>query len=151
MREFDPSGFKHLCRRHGSMTRRRFLGGGVALGAAVVGSGLVDPRSAFADGLGRGGRAGQATPRPIPNGFTINNTTFHVFGPADDLTPQSPELATVNDFKGFEGAAFVQGTGTGTNPDGSTEPLLFDCDMRFQKGVYVGTDNRVHEGTFGFV
>jgi hypothetical protein len=45
----------------------------------------------------------------------------------------------------------VQGTGTGTNPDGSTETLLYDTDVRFMKGVYVGQDGAVHKGTFGFI
>ena len=49
------------------------------------------------------------------------------------------------------GVAQVQGTGTQTNPDGSTETLLYDTDMRFMKGVYLGKDGRIHKGTFGFV
>jgi hypothetical protein len=27
----------------------------------------------------------------------------------------------------------------------------FDCDMRFMQGAYVGLDNRVHNGSFGFI
>ena len=45
----------------------------------------------------------------------------------------------------------MQGTGTATNPDGTTETLLFDTDMRFMSGVYVGQDGAVHKGAFGFV
>ena len=45
--------------------------------------------------------------------------------------------------------AQVQGTGTGTNADGSTETLLYDTDMRFMKGVYVGKDGAVHKGRSG--
>jgi hypothetical protein len=71
---------------------------------------------------------------------------FHVtsFGPGVDP-------ATITDFNGSVGVADVQGTGTATNPDGSTETLLFDTDMRFMRGAYVGQDGRVHKGTFGFV
>ena len=29
--------------------------------------------------------------------------------------------------------------------------LLFDTDMRFMQGIYVGQDGAVHRGTFGFV
>ena len=47
--------------------------------------------------------------------------------------------------------ADVQGTGTARNPDGSVETLLFDTDMRFMKGTYVGLDGAVHHATFGFV
>jgi len=71
---------------------------------------------------------------------------FHVtfFGPGVD--PSS-----IGDFNGFVGVADVQGTGTATNPDGSTETLLFDTDMRFMKGTYVGLDGRVRKGSFGFI
>jgi hypothetical protein len=37
------------------------------------------------------------------------------------------------------------------NPDGSVETLLFDTDMRFMQGTYVGLDGAVHHATFGFV
>jgi hypothetical protein len=47
--------------------------------------------------------------------------------------------------------ADVQGTGTAVNPDGSTETLLFNTDMRFMTGVYIGADGATHKGTFGFV
>jgi hypothetical protein len=59
--------------------------------------------------------------------------------------------SSITDFKGFVGVADVQGTGTGRNPDGSVETLLFDTDMRFMQGTYVGLDGRVHQATFGFV
>ena len=61
------------------------------------------------------------------------------------------EPASITDFHGFVGVADVQGTGTATYPDGSTETLLFDTDMRFMKGSYIAKDRRVHRGTFGFV
>jgi hypothetical protein len=44
---------------------------------------------------------------------------------------QLPAVASsIADFNGFIGVADVQGNGTATNPDGSTETLLFDTDMR---------------------
>jgi hypothetical protein len=103
-------------------------------------AGLLRPARAIA------AKRVNATPNPIPGGITIGTLQFHVlpFGPG--LEP-----ATINDFNGFVGVADVQGTGTATNPDGSTETLLFDTDMRFMKGVYVGQDGAVHKGTFGFV
>jgi hypothetical protein len=51
------------------------------------------------------------------------------------------------DFNGFIGAADVRGTAT----DGSGNPYLFDTDMRFMDGEYVGTDGKHYQGTFGFV
>jgi hypothetical protein len=86
------------------------------------------------------------SPRPTINTQTLNGVAFDVtfFGPGVD--PSS-----IWDFSGQVGVADVQGTGTATNPDGSKETLLFDTDMRFMSGVYVGQDGRVHKGTFGFV
>jgi hypothetical protein len=85
-------------------------------------------------------------PKPTANVMSLNGLDFHVtfFGPGVD--PSS-----IGDFNGFVGVAQVQGTGTGTTADGSTEPLLFDTDMRFMQGVYIGQDERVHQGTFGFI
>jgi hypothetical protein len=87
-----------------------------------------------------------ADPKPTAQTVTLGGVTFHLsfFGPRVD--PSS-----IGDFNGFVGVADVQGTGTATNPDGSTENLLFDTDMRFMSGVYVGQDGAVHKGTFGFV
>jgi hypothetical protein len=59
--------------------------------------------------------------------------------------------SSIADFNGFVGVADVQGTGTATNPDGSTETLLYDTDMRFMSGTYVGKDGHTYRGSFGFV
>jgi hypothetical protein len=122
-----------------ALSRRRFLGGAGALGAALG-------ATALAPGTALAGKKSDPTPSPIPGGFTIEGTTFHVFGFDIGLEP-----STITDFNGFIGICDVQGTGTATNPDGSTETLLFDTDMRFMQGVYMGADDRVHQGTFGFV
>jgi hypothetical protein len=91
-------------------------------------------------------KAASAAPKPTTSVVSLNGVDFHVtfFGPGID--PSS-----ITDFNGAVGVADVQGTGTGTNPDGTTETLLFDTDMRFMSGVYVGADGQVHKGTFGFV
>jgi hypothetical protein len=111
---------------------------------AVLGASLLTPEMVMA------GKRRNAAPRPTPNTFTIPppapQIAFHFtgFGPGTD--PSS-----ITDFKGAVGVADVQGSGTGTNPDGSTETLLFDTDMRFMSGVYVGVDGEVHKGAFVFV
>jgi hypothetical protein len=104
-------------------------------------SGLLSPTLAIAD-------SGGAAPKPLTYGFqpAPGAPTFRF----SDLKPDS-ELSTITDFKGKVGAADVQGTGTATNPDGTTESLLFDSDMRFMKGVYVGVDGHLHRGTFALV
>jgi hypothetical protein len=127
--------------RH-TLSRRAFVGGAAAAATgASLGSGLLWPAAASAKPLWSG-----AAPRPTTATTTINGVTFHFtsFGPGVD--PSS-----ITDFKGFVGVADVRGTGTAKNPDGSVETLLFDTDMRFMQGVYVGQDGNVHRGTFGFV
>jgi hypothetical protein len=123
--------------RH-ALSRRAFIGSMGATGAAV-GVGLLS-RTALAT------KPSNAAPKPTANTITVGGKTFHLtlFGPGID--PSS-----INDFNGFVGVADVQGTGTATNPDGSTETLLFDTDMRFMSGVYVGVDGAVHKGAFAFV
>jgi len=124
--------------RHG-LNRRAFLGGAL-VGGAVLGSTAFSPAASL--------RPSQrnATPKPTTNTFNLNGIDFHVTGFGPGMDP-----SVITDFNGFVGVADVQGTGTATNPDGSTETLLFDTDMRFMSGNYVGQDGAVHKGVFGFV
>jgi hypothetical protein len=123
-----------------ALSRRGFINGAGVAAAALAGASVLSPTRMLA------AKPVNAAPKPIPNGMTLGGQLFHVyfFGPGK-------EPATITDFNGFVGVAEVQGTGTATNHDGSTETLLFDTDMRFMKGVYVGQDGAVHKGTFGFV
>lgn len=107
---------------------------GAAAGAALL------PASVLA------AKPSNAAPRPTANTTVVGGTTFHLtfFGPGID--PSS-----IGDFSGFVGVADVQGTGKATHPDGSSETLLFDTDMRFMSGAYVGMDGAVHKGAFGFI
>ena len=131
---------RHEHSGRGAFSRRGFLNGAGVAAAAMAGAAVASPTRMLA------AKPVDATPKPIPNGFVVGPQQFHVyiFGPGQ-------EPSTIGDFNGFVGVADVQGTGTATNPDGSTETLLFDTDMRFMKGVYVGQDGAVHKGTFGFV
>ena len=127
--------------RHGP-SRRAFIGGAAAAAAgASLGSVLVWPAAASA------GSFSVAPPRPTPATTTVNGVAFHFVDPFH----AGVDPSSITDFKGLVGVADVQGTGTGRNPDGSTETLLFDTDMRFMQGTYVGLDGAVHEATFGFV
>jgi hypothetical protein len=120
------------------LSRRAFLGSMAGAAGAAVGTGLL-PGTALA-------KQSNPAPRPTKNTVMLNGVTFSVtfFGPGID--PSS-----IWDFNGVVGVADVQGTGTATNPNGSKETLLFDTDMRFMSGAYVGMDGHVHKGTFGFV
>jgi hypothetical protein len=126
--------------RHG-FSRRAFIGGTAAAAAgASLGSGLLWPAAASA------GSFSVPPPKPTTATFTVNGVTFHNVFPGPGVDPSS-----ITDFKGFVGFADVQGTGTARNPDGSTETLLFDTDMRFMQGTYAGLDGAVHQAAFGFV
>jgi hypothetical protein len=132
----SAAGSHHI---HHALSRRTFIGTMAGAAGAALGAGLF-PVTALAR------TKGSAAPRPTATITNVGGIDFHVtfFGPGID--PSS-----IGDFNGAVGVADVQGTGTATNPDGSTETLLFDTDMRFMSGVYVGQDGAVHKGTFGFV
>ena len=119
------------------LSRRRFMRTAAGATGVVLASGLWMPGRALAD---------NPAPKPIPGGFEAFGKFFHV-------DPSSPgpgaENSTIFDFHGSIGAAEVQGTGTGTNTNnGTTSSLLFDTDMRFMQGVYIGIDGERHTGTF---
>ena len=120
------------------LSRRTFLGSVAGVAGAALGTGLL-PAGVLA-------KTGGADPKPTSNVISLGGVDFHLtfFGPGMDPS-------VIGDFNGFIGVADVQGTGTATSADGSTETLLFDTDMRSMSGVYVGQDGAVHKGTFGFV
>ena len=120
-------GHAHFWER--AFSRRQVLTTAAAGTAVALGTGLFSPEVVSA-------RGAFVAPRPIPETI-FPNAPFHV------LDPGGEEPSTITDFNGFVGATELQGTGT----DG----LLFDVDMRFMQGAYVGVDGKVHHDTFGFV
>jgi hypothetical protein len=79
-----------------------------------------------------------------------------VFGPAFPTDPSDPadaEPSTITDFNGFVGLAYLSGEVWRTNrATGQVRRLPFVAsDMRFMKGVYRGTDGRLHRGSFAFI
>jgi hypothetical protein len=106
---------------------------------AALGAGLL-PGAALA------ANPANSAPKPTANTVTLGGKTFSVTFFDIGVDPSS-----IWDFNGFVGVADVQGTGTATNPDGSTETLLFDTDLRFMSGVYVGVDGAVHKGSFALI
>ena len=147
--EFDslrlpvPTQMVHAGHRHERhrLSRRAFMGAAAGVTGTALGAGLLGPAVAAA-----APPSSSAAPKPTTNVVSLGGVDFHLtfFGPGVD--PSS-----LTDFNGFVGVADVQGTGTATNPDGSVETLLFDTDVRFMSGVYVGQDGAVHKGTLGFV
>ena len=152
------AGLAPPARRHqhvwpASLSRRRFLAvaAGSATAGAAFGAGLLRPGGAAAEELA-------ATPRPIPGGSpgiaAAFGTLFHVYAPGSPgLDADDAEPATITDFHGAVGLAYVSGMVTRTNKQtGEVRQLPFvDSDMRFMTGVFRGADGRRHEGTFGFI
>jgi len=110
--------------------------------SAVLSSGLWMPGLALAQDDG-------AAPKPVPEGFTAFGKFFHT----DPAAPgPAAENSAIFDFQGFIGVAALGGTGMGIDTStGKQHPLLFDVDMRFMQGVYVGVDGQQHTSTFGFI
>ena len=121
------------------MSRRQFMRTAAGATGAVLASGLWLPGLALADSV---------APKPVPEGFKAFGKFFHV----DPSSPGSGvENSTIFDFQGFIGAADVQGMGTAVDSSGQKHRLLFDVDMRFMQGNYIGEDGQQHSGTFGFI
>jgi len=137
VRRTASGGHSHFWRRAAAVSRRNFLQAGATLAA-----GLAVPHGLRAS-------PEVALPNPIPGGLDLlgNGQIFHVFLPGT-----SPELATITDFNGTVGATDVLGswTGEGVTPPPDTQ-LVFDADIRFMSGEYIGRDARHHQGTFAFV
>lgn len=118
-------------------SRRSFL-----QGSATLAAGLAIPSILRAS-------PEVALPNPIPGGLDLlgNGHIFHVYLPGT-----APELSTITDFNGVLGATEILGSWTGGDavPTADT-PLVFDADVRFMAGEYIGRDGRHHQGNFAFV
>ena len=129
-------------------SRRFFLRTSAAamVAGTVVGTGIGAPALAKTKK--------PADPLPIPGGSPVLGGAFHVYGPgAPGLDPPDSEPATITDFRGFVGLAYISGTVVRTQRstgDTATLPFLFS-DMRFMQGIYRGADGKARQGTFGFI
>ncbi|HZD55233.1 MAG TPA: hypothetical protein VE136_00810 [Anaerolineales bacterium] len=148
---------QHMVRRHGAsphslgtaLTRRDFLKL-VGLNTLAFGAALAFKGRAFAHGSG---------PRPIPGGiqpFGPGTTIYHVllpgYPPAGSPDPAENDPSVITDFNGHVGMAFVQGTGTRTDrTSGQTTRNVFEVDLRFMQGAYIGEDGNRHLGTFALI
>jgi hypothetical protein len=135
-----------------ALSRDRFLktaalATGAVAGAELWRSSLAHAAAAPNPTTAALARLGAAAPKPIPGGFNPGvpggPSIIHVNIPDTPLNDQ----ITITDFAGEMGVAHLQGNGT----DGSGNRLTFDADMRFMRGVYIGTDGNRHVATFGFV
>jgi hypothetical protein len=117
------------------LSRRQFMSAAALATGATLTAGVWMPALATPS----------ADPRPIPGGiqpFGPGTEIFHLFLPESGSEPSS-----ITDFKGNVGICNIQGTGR--SADG--RPWLYDTDLRFMQGTFVGKDDRKHTGTFGLV
>jgi len=125
------------------VSRRRFIRTGLgtlAIGA-VAGRQLLRPATAYAAG---------SDPIPVPG--SPNLAPFHVWAPLA-VDPIDAEPATITNFNGVVGIAYLSGNVTRTNHKTKAVDVFpfVDADMRFMQGVYRGVDGKPRQGTFGFV
>ena len=128
-----PRRHSHFWQR--AQSRRNFLQ------TAALGAGVGLAHKAY------GVPSRSAAPRPIPGGiqpFGPGTELFHVFPIAPGF-----ELSSITDFNGVVGGAQVDGIWSGGGVSGSS--LVFDTDMRFMSGEYVGQDGKHYNGAFVFV
>ncbi len=127
--------FTELGHEHGhAHSRRRFLAGAAGLTGAALGTSILSPVSALAK------TQGDPTPKPIPGGLTFGGVTFP--------SSRSPPIRSRRRSRTSTASSVfcdVQGTGTARNPDGTTERLPFDTDMRFVQGDYVAADGHMRQ------
>ena len=119
-----------------ALTRRDVLTGGLGAAGLLATSGVWSPvlgHKAFSD------------PKPIP-GVIFPGTPFHIEFPV-----LGNEVSAISDFNGFVGAAEIQGAGDAWEAGAQTSHrLVFDVDMRFMTGEFIGVDGRQQHGTFAF-
>jgi hypothetical protein len=123
------------------ISRRQVLGAAAGL---VVGAGL----SPSARALG-GNPHVDASPLPIPGGVSPFGIFIHHFTVIANSTPLSAlsDPSHITDFNGFVGHTRIRGTGSSPG----FGPLTFQADMGFTDGVYVATDGKHYQATFGFI
>jgi hypothetical protein len=145
----DADGSTAVPQFRSPVSRRQFaraVAGTAAAGAALA-SGAQMPESAHSRWT--------FAPVPIPGGTPGLNGYYHIFGPSPAAggDPIDAEPATITNFDGFVGLAYLSGKVTQTNTKTGEQELLpfVDSDMRFMKGTFRGTDKAIHEAAFGFV
>ena len=86
-----------------NVPRSAFMRTAAGAAGAVAGADLLLPA------LTHAARRSDATPKPIPGGFSLGGPVFHVLG------GPGAEPSSITDFNGVVGIAFIQGTGTGSS------------------------------------
>jgi hypothetical protein len=143
----------------GGLSRRQLIrtAAGTAGAGVLVGSGLWKPVMANGNDEGEGHCA---VPLPITH---LNPSNAHFFfpGPVDGsawptdplgVQPNGRDPSTITNFQGFIGQADLDFSGIGRDTQtGRTSRYDFHTDTRFMKGVFIGSDEQRHNGTFAFI
>jgi len=123
-------------------------------------AGVASVATAATLGLGRGiaNAVEPGIPNPIPGGSpglaAAFGELFHVYAPGvPGLDDFNAEPATITDFEGTVGLAYISGNVRRTNRvTGESLDLPFvESDMRFMKCIFRGTDGRRHGGAFALI
>jgi hypothetical protein len=155
--QFAQHRLRYTTHRHGhahfwqrALSRRGVIQTTAGAGLLAVGRSLSMPQWARAAQMTR------AMPKPIPGGVDLGGgLVLHVNNPEDGVEP-----STITDFRGLVGVSHTQGEGTVTTGGGAGglstptvtgDRLVFDTDMRFMQGRYVGEDGQEYSGTFAMI
>ena len=140
---------------HAGVTRRRLVRGAAGL---AFGSGVANSLSA--QETEDGARLSAALPLPIAH-IAAPGLHFFFAGPVEGTAvatdpegahPDGRDPSTITNFNGFIGQVDLNFSGTGTDLEtGAQSPYDFHTDTRFMQGTFVGSDERPHFGTFGFI
>jgi hypothetical protein len=137
-----------------SLTRRNLFRGAVG---TVLGAGFLRPSLAYASDDGdEHENAACVGINPIPGGVKALSP-YGVFVHHNPIRPVAhltdiSDPSQITDFDGFVGLTHILGGGTGTNTTtGATAAQAYQADMGFGQGNFIGTDGRLHRGTFAFV
>jgi hypothetical protein len=131
------------------LTRRALLGAGAGAAAGAV---VLGAHPASADARPPRDRLPDSYPKPVPGGTPVpeplgTGETYHFFLPGPGNDPSA-----ITDFRGAVGLSVVRGEGTATNTEtGDTERVVYEIDVRFMRGTYVGDDGRRESATIGFL
>jgi hypothetical protein len=164
-KKIDEGGEQMINKSPGSkliaaLSRRSFFGhAAVAGGAVLLGSSI--PNKAWAQDEGLPGVCDFPVPIPHINTPPPGGAHFYFPGPVDGSAvatdpsgahPEGRDPSVIFNFKGFIGAADLNLSGTGTDlTTGESAPYTFHTDMRFMRGVFVGTDEIERRASFAFV
>jgi hypothetical protein len=95
-------------------------------------------------------------PKPIPGGLDLGDgRVIHIYNPKSGQEP-----STITDFRGFVGVSHARSEGTVTKgggaggfgaPTATGDCLVYNANMRFMQGHYVGEDGEEHNGTAAFI